>query len=78
MQANLSQMDQQQLSFNILTTLIKTCFDDCKFDFNSAEFNNNERTCLTNCAVRNAQGQRLIQEVNQELQNKFQGSGSFQ
>ena len=68
---------QQQMSFAIITSLVGSCFRDCGLNYNSGEFDNTERTCLTNCASRYAQGSKLISEVNQEMASKYQG-GAFQ
>ena len=69
------QMMAQQMSFALISAMMNNCFDDCKPDFNSAEYSQGERTCLINCATRNAHGQKLVQEVQQEMQAKMQGGG---
>ena len=63
----------QQLSFALISSFVNNCMEDCKMDFSSSEYSQSERTCLTNCALRNAEGQKLLQQVQQEMQSRMQG-----
>ena len=68
---------EQKLQFEMVFGVISGCFTDCVNDFKSNELTDSEKTCLGNCAARNAGIQELIMQVQTEMQGQMGGGGGF-
>mmetsp|Transcript_17626 Transcript_17626/g.20394 ORF Transcript_17626/g.20394 Transcript_17626/m.20394 type:complete len:80 (-) Transcript_17626:39-278(-) len=66
---------EQKIQFEMIFSLISSCFNDCVNDFKSMDLTQSEQTCLNNCASRNANTQDLIMQVQQEFQGQMGGGG---
>ena len=60
--ADVNEMSMQ-ISFRMMNDTMKECFTDCITDFGGAELNNNEKTCLKNCAGRSFTAMQLLSSM---------------
>ena len=50
-QQNMDEMSMQ-ISFRLMNSTMKDCFDVCVTDYRTAEMSSNENLCMKNCAAR--------------------------
>ena len=60
-----NQMDEiaQMASMHMMMSIMKNCFSDCITDFRASDLGATEKTCLQNCAKRNAGSYEVVAQA---------------